>query len=137
MDTGRAMSQENVAVARAFLEAYNRGDFEAALKHAAPGFVLDFSRALGPYRGVYRRNETRRFLEELNATFRSVRFKALDFIESGDHLVVPLTIQFEGRDGIKVKADTTNLWTFRDGAVERIVLYQELQEALEAVGLPE
>ncbi len=55
------MSQENVATARAFLEAYNREDFEAALKHATPGFVLDFSRALGPYRGVYPRNQVRGF----------------------------------------------------------------------------
>jgi ketosteroid isomerase-like protein len=131
------MSQENVAVARAFLEAYNREEFDAALELGAPGLVLDFSRALGPYRGVYRRNEIRGFLEELNATFESVRFEPRDFIDAGDYVVVPLIIHFEGRDGIKVKADTTNLWMFRDGAVERIVLYQELHEALEAAGLAE
>jgi ketosteroid isomerase-like protein len=131
------MSQEKVAIARAFLEAYNRQDFDGALELGTPGLVLDFSRALGPYRGVYRRNEIRGFLEELNATFESVRFEPRDFIVAGDYVVVPLTIHFEGRDGIKVKADTTNLWMFRDGAVERIVLYQELHEALEAVGLSE
>jgi ketosteroid isomerase-like protein len=131
------MSHANVAIARAFLEAYNREDFEAALKHATPGFVLDFSRALGPYRGVYGRDQVPGFLEELNATFESVRFEAHDFIEAGDCLVVPLTIHFMGRDGIKVKADTTNLWAFRDGAVDRIVLYQELPEAMEAAGLSE
>ena len=128
------MSQENIGIARAFLEAYNREQFDVALKLGAPGLVLDFSRALGPYRGVYRRNEIRGFLEELNATFESVRFEPRDFIDLGDYVVVPLIIHFEGRDGIKVKADTTNLWMFRDGAVERIVLYQELHEALEAVG---
>jgi ketosteroid isomerase-like protein len=131
------MSQKNVAIARAFLEAYNREDFDAALKHAAPGFVLDFSRALGPYRGVYRREQVRGFLEELNATFESVRFEPQDFIDAGDYVVVPLTIHFEGRDGIKLRADTTNLWLLRDGAVERVVLYQELHEALEAAGLSE
>jgi ketosteroid isomerase-like protein len=128
------MSQENIAIARAFLEAYNREEFDAALRLGTPALVLDFSRALGPYRGVYRRNEIRGFLEELNATFESVRFEPRDFVDTGDYVVVPLTIHFEGRDGIKVKADTTNLWMFRDGAVERIVLYQELHEALEAVG---
>ena len=131
------MSQENVTVARTFLEAYNREDFEAALELGTPGLVLDFSRALGPYRGVYRRSELPGFLEGLNATFESVRFEPRDFIDAGDYVVVPLTIHFEGRDGIKVKADTTNLWMFRDGAVERIVLYQELDEALEAAGLSE
>jgi ketosteroid isomerase-like protein len=131
------MSQENVAVARAFVEAYNREDFETALEHGAPDLVLDFSRALGPYRGVYPREQIRGFLEELNATFESVRFEPEEFIEAGDHVVMPMTIHFQGRDGITVKANTTNLWVFRDGAIERIVLYQELREALDAVGLSE
>jgi ketosteroid isomerase-like protein len=131
------MGQENIAIARAFVEAYNREDFDTALKHTAPGFVLDFSRALGPYRGVYPRDQVPRFLEDLNATFESVQFEPQDFIDADDYLVVPLTIHFEGRDGIKLKAETTNVWTLRDGAVERIVLYQELHEALEAVGLSE
>jgi len=129
------MSQENVATARAFVEAYNREDFEAALEHGAPGFVLDFSRALGPYRGVYPREQIRGFLEELNATFESVQFEPHDFIEAGDCVVMPMTIHFLGRDGIRVKADTTNLWVFSHGAIERIVLYQHLHEALEVVGL--
>jgi len=131
------MSHRNVAVVRAFLEAYNREDFEAALEHVTPGFVLDFSRALGPYRGVYQRDQVQGFLEELNATFESVRFEPGDFTEVGEHVVTPLRIHFEGRDGITATADTTNLWLFRGGAIERIVLYQELREALEAVGLSE
>ena len=131
------MSQENVATARAFVEAYNREDFEAALEHGTPGLVLDFSRAIGPYRGVYPREQIRGFLEELNATFESVRFEPQDFIDAGDCVVMPMTIHFRGRDGISVKADTTNLWVFRDGAIERIVLYQHLHEALEAAGLSE
>jgi ketosteroid isomerase-like protein len=131
------MSQENVATARAFVEAYNREDFEAALGYGAPGLVLDFSRALGPYRGVYPREQIPGFLEELNATFESVRFEPSDFIEVGDCVVMPMTIHFQGRDGINVTANTTNLWVFRDGAIERIVLYQHLHEALEAAGLSE
>jgi hypothetical protein len=46
-----------------------------------------------------------------------------------------MTIRFRGRDGIEVKAETTNLWEFRDGAVERIVLYQDVGEALKAAGV--
>ena len=129
------MSQENVATARAFVEAYNRGDFQAALEHGTSGLVLDFSRALGPYRGVYPREQIPRFLEELNATFESVRFEPRDFIDAADCVVMPMTIHFQGRDGIAVKASTTNLWVFRDGAIERIVLFQELGEALAAAGL--
>ncbi len=78
------MSQENVAVVRAFLEAYNREDFEAALRYGTPDFVLDFSRALGPYRGIYQRDQVQGFLRELNATFESVRFEPGDFTDAGD-----------------------------------------------------
>ena len=47
------MSQENVEIVRAALDAYNRGDLEAMLKHAAPDCELDWSRSIGPQRGVY------------------------------------------------------------------------------------
>jgi hypothetical protein len=48
------MSQENVEIVKAAIDAINREDWDAAFKDAAPGFELDFSRALGPYQGVYR-----------------------------------------------------------------------------------
>jgi ketosteroid isomerase-like protein len=126
------MSRENVATARSFVAAYNREDFEAALRLGTADLVLDFSRALGPYRGVYPRDRILGFLEELNSTFESVRFEPRDFIDAGDRVVMPMTIRFRGRDGIEVKAETTNLWVFRDGALARIVLYQETEEALRA-----
>ena len=45
------MSQENVEIVKAAIDAMNRKDWDAAFQDAAPGFELDFSRALGPYRG--------------------------------------------------------------------------------------
>jgi ketosteroid isomerase-like protein len=131
------MSQENVEIARAFFEAYNRQDFEAALKDAAPDFVLDFSRSLGPYRGLYRLDRIRDLFEDINSTFESVRFEAHEFLDAAEYVVVPVTTRFQGREGIEVKADVTHLWTFRDGAVVRVSLYEERREALEAAGLRE
>ena len=128
------MSRANVATARAFVEAYNREDLEAALRLGTADLVLDFSRALGPYRGVYPRDRILGFLEELNSTFESVRFEPREFIDADDRVVMPMTIHFRGRDGIELKAEATNLWVFRDGAVDRIVLYQEAEEALRAAG---
>ena len=129
------MSQKNVEIIRAFFEAYNREDFDAALKDAAPAFVLDFSRSLGPYRGEYRLDQIRDLFTEINETFDSVRFEAHDFIDAGECVVVPVTTHFRGRDGIEVQARVTHLWTIRDGAVTSVSLYQELPKALEAVGL--
>jgi ketosteroid isomerase-like protein len=131
------VSQENVEIVRAFFEAYNREDFEAALKDAAGNFVLDFSRSLGPYRGVYGLDRIRGLFEEINSTFESVRFEGYEFIDADEYVVVPVTTHFVGRDGIEVKARVTHLWTIRDRAVIRVALYQDLREALEAAGLRE
>ncbi len=45
------MSQENVEIVRAIIDAVNRQDFEAAFKDAPPGAQVDMSRAAGPVHG--------------------------------------------------------------------------------------
>ena len=122
---------------RAGIDAYNRRDWDALLEHAAPDCVWDMSRAIGPQRGVYKVAELRSFLEDLAATFESHRFEAHEFIEAGEHVVVPTTAHARGRDGIEVEAQTASVYTFRDGAIVRMTMYQGRREALEAVGLSE
>jgi uncharacterized protein len=126
------MSQENVEIARAALDAYNRRDLEAALKHAAPDCEFDWSRSVGPQRGVYGRDEFRHL--DLAEALESVRIEPQEFIEAGEHLITPLIGYARGRDGMEVTARFTSLWTFRDGKIVRVTLYQERHEALEAVG---
>ena len=129
------MSKENVEIARAALDAYNRRDLEAALKHAAPDCEFDWSRSVGPQRGVYGPGEFRKL--DLAQTLESVRIEAQEFIAAGEHLITPLIGYARGRDGMEVTARFSALWTFREGKVVRVTLYQERQEALEAVGLRE
>ena len=131
------MSQENVEIARASIEAYNRMDWDAALKDASPGFECDLSRAVGPQHDVYRLDQMRRFWSEFAESWESVRIEPHEFIEAGEHVVVPLTMQTRGRDGIEVQARVTWTWTILDGALVRLCMYQDRQQALEAVGLTE
>jgi ketosteroid isomerase-like protein len=132
------MSQENVEIVRAAVEAFNRGDFEAAFKDAAPDGELDWSRAVGPFHGVFRFDQVaRRFWDELREPWESIRVEPEEFIEVGEHVVVPQTGYVRGRDGIEVRARITQVWTIREGKIVRACLYQELQEALEATGLSE
>jgi ketosteroid isomerase-like protein len=131
------MSQKHVEIVRAGLDAYNRRDWDALLEHAAPDLVWDMSRAIGPQRGVYELADLRSFLEDLATTFEFHRFEAHEFIEVGEHVVVPTTAYARGRDGIEVEARTATVYTFRDGAITRITMYQGRQEALEAAGLRE
>jgi ketosteroid isomerase-like protein len=131
------MSQENVEIVRAAIDAFNERDWDAALKDAAPGSEVDLSRAVGPVHGVYRLDQVRGFIDDLAESWESLRLEAHEFVEAGKHVVVPWTVHVRGRDGIEVSARVTWVWTFRDRAIERMCMYQEWQEALEAVGLSE
>jgi ketosteroid isomerase-like protein len=129
------MSQENVEVVRTALDTYNRGDLEATLKYAAPDCELDFSRSVGPQRGVYTVDQIPQV--NLAEIFESVRFEPQDYIDYEEHVVTPLIGYMRGRDEIEVTARFTFLWTFRDGGIARVTLFQERQEALKAAGISE
>src|SRR2546428_1458727 len=124
------MSQGNVEIVKANIDAYNREDWDAFFKDAAPGAEMDFSRAVGPWRGVFGLDQVRRVLGEFHEYWESVRLEPQEFIEAGDLVVVPWAMHGRGRDGIESVARATFVWTIRDGAIERVTLYQERQYAL-------
>jgi ketosteroid isomerase-like protein len=84
---------------------------------------------------MYDLEKLRSFLEDLRGTFDSFQIEADEFIDAGEQVVVPTTSHGRGRGGIEVTARTASVYTLRDGAVTRLVMYQERREALEAVGL--
>jgi ketosteroid isomerase-like protein len=131
------MSQENVKIVRAAVDALNRGDIDAALKDATPDFEWDFSRSIGIQPGVYRLDQMRKFWGEVDGAWESSRFEVKEFIEAGDLVMTPVTNYLRGRDGVEVQASGAWVWMFRDGKCARITFYQERQEALEAAGLRE
>ena len=131
------MSQENVEILKANIDAYNREDWDAFFKDLAPGFEMDLSRAVGPWRGVFGLDQLRGFLGEFAEYWESVRIEPQEFIEAGDLVVVPWAMHGRGRDGIELVARATFVFTIRNGAIERVTMYQERQDALEAVGLSE
>jgi ketosteroid isomerase-like protein len=131
------MSQENVEIVRAAIEAFNRGDIDGLFADFASDFALDMSRAAGPVHGVFALDRFRGVMDELAGTWASVRIEPHEFVEAGEQVVVPWTAHFLGRDGIEVQARIAWTFTMRDGAIERIAMYQERQEALQAAGLEE
>jgi len=138
-DTARAMSEENVEIVRASFDAINRGDVEAAFKDLPPEFECDMSRAVGfnVDRDIYDRDQFRRLFDEYVGNWESFQLGPEDFLDAGDHVVVPFTNRARGRDGIELQARGTFVWTIRDRAIVRACLYQERDEALEAAGLSE
>jgi ketosteroid isomerase-like protein len=131
------MAQENVEIVRAWYDAFNREDWDAMVKDAAPGFELDFSRSDGPLAGVFGLDQIRRAWEEFREIWESAWLEPHEFIEAGDLVVVPGTQHVKGRGGIEVVVSATFVWTIRNGAIERVTMYQERQDALEDLGLSE
>jgi ketosteroid isomerase-like protein len=131
------MSKKAVELVRAAVEAWNSGDWEAVLKDAAPSFEFDFSRSVGPGRGVYGLDQMRTYFREVAEPWESLRLEPDEFIEAGEHVVMPNTLLAQGRDGIELQARAAFVWTIRAGSIDRVCFYQDRQQALEAVGLSE
>ncbi len=77
------------------------------------------------------------FLDDYTEMFESVRAEQEEFIDAGEHVVVSLVVHVRGRDGVEASANSVQVWTIREGATERVCMYQEREQALEAAGLAE
>jgi ketosteroid isomerase-like protein len=131
------MSQENVEIVRAAIDAFNRGDVDAAFKDVIPDFEYDQTRAVGMDRGVFNLEQLRSLLATFTDSWESFTVGADELIDAGEDVVMPFTNVARGRDGIEVQARGIWVWTIRDGSIVRACLYQDHQEALEAAGLME
>ena len=131
------MSQVNVEVVKAAIDAANRQNWDATFQDMAPDFELDMSRAVGPVSGVFGLDQIRRVTQEFRETWESARMEPHEFIEAGDLVVVPSTQHLKGRGGIEVVVSATWVWTIRNGAIERVAMYQEKEDALADLGLSE
>jgi len=130
---------ENVGILREGYAAFNRGDVDAAFEVFAPEFECDMSRAVGfnVDRDIYDLAQFRRLLDEYVGNWEAFQLGPDEFLDAGDHVVVPFTNRAQGRDGIELQGRGTFVWTLHDGAIVRACLYQERDEALKAAGLSE
>ena len=72
---------------------------------------------------------------EFYSAFEDVQTVAHDFTAIGSDVVVSNTAHLRGRDGIKVVARSTYVYTVENGQIARLRMFQERAEALEAAGL--
>src|SRR5919109_1338882 len=130
------MSRENVEKTQAFIDAYNRRDFDAALENFDPevDWVLPALQRSDSCKG---RDEIRRFWEGLDDTFEELRLDPQEAVDGGDR--VALRLRFYGRGkGSGAELDTEmyhQVTTFRDGRIVRVEYFTSWPEALEAAGV--
>jgi ketosteroid isomerase-like protein len=123
---------------RRAIEAFNRGDLDAALRDVAADATVDWSHSRGLDAGVYVGHDAmRRFWANMTEPFHQNTLVADELIPYGEHVVVPVTSRMTGRDGMELEVRTAMVATLRDGRLVRWTMYQDKPEALKAVGLEE
>ena len=133
------MSQENVEIVRRGIEAWNRRDLTTWLALFSSDAEIDWSRARGPLKGVYRGpGEIETLWNEFFFTFEEAQIETTHgFTDAGSEVVVSNTSHFRGREGIEVSASSTWVFTVENGQITCLRLFHERAEALEAAGLSE
>jgi ketosteroid isomerase-like protein len=134
------MSQENVELARASVEAYNAGNRKAFLEFFTEDVEIrpDASRfpEAEPVRG---REEFGRFLDEIDEGWEgSGRGEISQAFSVGDKVVIRGPWGGTGRaSGIDLRSDLTSIYTFRDREVVKLEFFFDHARALEVAGREE
>jgi ketosteroid isomerase-like protein len=132
------MSQENVEIVRRVIDAFAHRDLDAAVRYNDSEVEVDFSRSHGFEAGIYRgHQDARAFWSGFLDAFDRISVSVDEFIECGEHVVVPNRTCFWGREGVEVEARSTYVVTFRNARIVEWRLFQTRAEALKAVGLAE
>jgi uncharacterized protein (TIGR02246 family) len=132
------MSRENVEVARAVVDAWNRRDAErfAALCHPDVEWLLPRNLLEGgSYRGS---GAAEQMLADAADMWEEVRLDIEDIRAVGDRVVLlTRTLNVAKAGGPRVEDQLGQVLDFRDGKIIHARPYLSYAEALEAVGLRE
>jgi ketosteroid isomerase-like protein len=134
------VGQQNEKIVVLAHAAFSEGDLDALAELIAPDAVFDFSRSIGPLKGIYRgRDEIARFADAFAEAFETFKLSPVDFVVGPDgEIVVRQHVSARGRaSGLEIDTvpDIALVWEFCDGKVTKTTMYQPHADALEAVGL--
>ena len=131
------MSRENVEIVREAVEAFNDGNFEAAIDRLDPNVEWQPPDVF-PDAGMYRGPEgVREFFEAWLETFQGLRLHLERCVSAGDQQVLAaLRVSGEGAEsGAWVESPVFfQLFEFREGLVIRAWMFSTETHALEAAG---
>jgi ketosteroid isomerase-like protein len=125
------MSEENVRMTEEYMAAYNRRDFDAAIKdfHPQVDWVLPEHQSFDSCRGP---RQIIRFWEGLDETFDELQLRPQETVDCGDRVAVRLRHHVRGK-GSGVEMDQVlyhQVTTFEDGVMVRIEYVTTWEEAL-------
>jgi len=119
-------------------EAFSRGEPDDDL--LAPDYVLHQASSIVDTAGVFEGpGGIRDVVAELEEAFEDFSVEPEEFtVAPTGEIVVLVHARGRGRgSGMQIDNHIAHVWTFREGRAVRTVVYEEPDEALEAVGLGE
>jgi ketosteroid isomerase-like protein len=132
------MSEENVEIALAAVDTWNRGDREAFLA------LWDEEAEFYPFRAQLEGESYSghdglvRFLAEMTEDFEEVRFEVAETRDAGEQVVGIGRFRARGRgSGVDLNVPMGSLMRMRRGQIVYTRFFSEPAEALEAAGLSE
>ncbi|MDX6588179.1 MAG: SnoaL-like domain [Solirubrobacterales bacterium] len=133
------MSQKNVEIVRAALDAFIRGDVDASLAHFsdeaeffAPPDVTGSGRVWHGREGVSQG------VGDFVSSWADFHYEDRELVASGDEVLVEGWQRGRGKgSGIEVSESIYSVWTVRGEYVVRLRIFRERSLALEAAGLSE
>ncbi len=130
------MSQANVEVVRRMHDAFLHGHGEAALALMHP--AVEFEATARPDAGVWRgRDGVQAAIGGWVGTWDDYSLEVEEYIDAPDGRVLVIwTERGRGKgSGIPIEHQGGNVVTVQDGEIMRIALYNDVEQAREAVGL--
>lgn len=126
------MSQENVEIVRRGLEAYQRGDLDAAAAIYADDVVFKPAEE-APIGG---REAVLSYIRRWEEPWDDYELRTEEFIDAGECVLVTIHVKGRGTtSGIEVDARSHQVYSLRDGKLIRMDEYLVREEALAAAGL--
>jgi ketosteroid isomerase-like protein len=126
------MSEQNFAVVREVLDAWNRADIDAVIAHAAEDFEWHPALVESVEGEAFRGHDGfRRFLDDWASTWESWELEAEEMREFGEQVLVLTHVKAKGRgSGIAIDQPFAHLFEFDGDLICRAQTFFDRNEAI-------
>jgi uncharacterized protein len=130
------MSKDNVEIVQRVFAAWGRGEIGPALSAMDDSIEWRMAEDEPDARTLHGRDEVRAMVEGWATEFEEFSGTPREFLDAGEHVVVPLLFVATPRgSNAQVALEETQVYTLRAGSVIRVREYRTKAEALAAAGL--
>jgi ketosteroid isomerase-like protein len=131
------MSHENVEIVRRAHAAWSARDAEAASSLFDPAVRWHIAEDEPDAHIIEGIPGALEWLRKWAASFDDFQVETKEFLDAGDHVVVPQIFRGRGRNTAAVlEVEETQVFLVQAGKVAEVRSYRTLDEALQAAGLP-